>query len=237
MSYSIGHFYRFGEFAVDADQLVLLRGGKPVPLRPKVFDTLLVLVEHHGRIVGKNELMDRLWPDSFVEEDNLTFNIRQLRKALGDDARWPRYVETVARRGYRFIAEVEEVLADTSEADRHLIVAPNSSDVSGQLYETSRAIPCSAAPLPSEVDNKPEGVSSLLSAQHNSRNTRTTLLVVAGLVAILLGTTLWGLYLRKNANRVQYNRHETRRSLRRRNASQDRKVDGVWKKPARGHFF
>src|SRR3979490_2569135 len=111
MSLLIDHLYHFGEFTVDADQRVLLRGGKPQPLAPKVFDTLLVLIENSGRIVLKEELMKRLWPDTFVEEANLSFNIQQLRKSLGDNARKPHYIETIARRGYRFIAGVEEVLS------------------------------------------------------------------------------------------------------------------------------
>src|SRR5262245_35770733 len=112
MSLLINHFYRFGEFTLDADQRVLLREGRPLPLTPKVFDTLLILVENNGRIVEKDELITRVWPDTFVEEGNLTFNITQLRKSLGDDARSPLYIETVARRGYRFIANVEEVLSE-----------------------------------------------------------------------------------------------------------------------------
>lgn len=108
MSLAINHFHRFGEFAVDSEQKVLLRNGSPLPLAPKVFDTLLILVDNSGRIVEKEELMSRLWPDSFVEESNLTVNIQQLRKALGDNARRPRFIETVPRRGYRFIAEVSE---------------------------------------------------------------------------------------------------------------------------------
>src|SRR5712692_9192010 len=100
------HYYRFGEFTVDAGQKVLLREDKPLPLPPKLFDTLLILVEHSGRIVKKEELMNRLWPDTFVEEANLTSNIQQLRKSLGDNARQPHFIETVARRGYRFIAPV-----------------------------------------------------------------------------------------------------------------------------------
>src|SRR6266496_3249506 len=107
MSLLINHFYRFGEFTLDADQGVLLREGKPLPLTPKVFDTLLILVENSGRLVMKDELMNQLWPDTFVEEANLAFNIQQLRKALGDDARHPNYIETLARRGYRFIMPVE----------------------------------------------------------------------------------------------------------------------------------
>lgn len=120
MSLAIKHFYRFGDFTVDTDQGILLRDGSVVPLRPKVFETLLILVENSGRLVKKEELMSRLWPDSFVEESNLTFNIKELRKALADDARQPRYIETVARRGYRFIADMEEVLSDASPVGRQV---------------------------------------------------------------------------------------------------------------------
>ena len=116
MSLLINRFYRFGDFTLDTDQRVLLREGKPVALTPKVFDTLLILVENSGRIVEKEDLMRRLWPDTFVEESNLTFNIQQVRKSLSDNARDPRYVGTVARRGYRFIADVETVLSDNSVA-------------------------------------------------------------------------------------------------------------------------
>lgn len=108
MSLLLKHFFRFGEFSLDTDQRVLLRDGKPVALTPKVFDTLLILVANNGRIVEKDELMNRLWPDTFVDEANLASNIKQLRKSLGDDARQPVYIETVARRGYRFIAQVKE---------------------------------------------------------------------------------------------------------------------------------
>ena len=104
----VNHLYRFGEFALDADQKVLLRGGQPLPLAPKVVETLLTLVENSGRIIEKQELMTRLWPDTYVEESNLTYTILQLRKTLGDDARHPRYIETIPKRGYRFIFDVEE---------------------------------------------------------------------------------------------------------------------------------
>ena len=107
MSSLSGHFHRFSDFTIDIEQKVLLRGGKAIPMAPKVFETLLALVENHGRIVLKEELMKRLWPDTFVEESNLTFNIQQLRKSLGDNAREPLYIETIPRRGYRFIAEVK----------------------------------------------------------------------------------------------------------------------------------
>src|SRR5690349_159981 len=108
--------YRFGEFVVDTDQKVLLRQNKALPLTPKLFETLLILVENSGRIVQKEQFMERLWPHTFVEEANLTSNIQQLRKSLGDNARQPRYIETVTKRGYRFIADVERMEALNSDS-------------------------------------------------------------------------------------------------------------------------
>jgi Tol biopolymer transport system component/DNA-binding winged helix-turn-helix (wHTH) protein len=117
MSLPRKHLYQFDVFAVDTDQRVLMREGKPLPLAPKVFDTLQILLEQSGRIVSKDELMSRLWPDTFVEDANLTFNIQQLRKSLGDNARKPIYIETIARRGYRFIAGVQDVVDNGADSD------------------------------------------------------------------------------------------------------------------------
>src|SRR5215207_10095050 len=115
MSSNSGHILQFKDFTIDTDAKVLLREGTPVALAPKVFETLLALIENHGRVVLKEELMKRLWPDTFVEDANLTFNIQQLRKSLGDNARSPIYIQTIARRGYRFIAAVEPLSSDTGE--------------------------------------------------------------------------------------------------------------------------
>ncbi|HEV2669061.1 MAG TPA: transcriptional regulator, partial [Blastocatellia bacterium] len=98
--------YEFGPFRLDADERLLMRDGRMTPLPPKVFDTLLVLVENSGRVVSKDELMQSLWPDTFVEESNLTQNISQLRRALGDGAGDAQYIETIPKRGYRFVAGV-----------------------------------------------------------------------------------------------------------------------------------
>ena len=98
--------YEFANFRLDGPQKVLFRDGTPVPLTPKVYDTLELLVKNSSRLLEKDELMQKLWPDRFVEESNLTSNIKTLRKALGDDAANPRFIETVPRRGYRFIADV-----------------------------------------------------------------------------------------------------------------------------------
>lgn len=102
--------YEFGHFTLDVEESRLLRDGRPVALKPKVLETLLVLIENSGRAMDKEEMMKRLWPDSFVEEANLAVNISQLRKALGDDG--DVYIETVPKRGYRFVAPVTKVLAD-----------------------------------------------------------------------------------------------------------------------------
>ena len=105
----------FGPFRLDLSERLLLCNGKSVPLAPKVFETLLVLVENNGRILEKDELMQRLWRDSFVEESSLAQNIFQLRKALDDRSPLRKYIETIPKRGYRFAADVREVVA--SETD------------------------------------------------------------------------------------------------------------------------
>ena len=107
MSSKSAQFYDFANFRLDVSQKVLLRDGKPVTLTPKVFDTLEIFLENAGLLLEKDELMQKIWQDRFVEESNLTSNIKMLRKALGDDAAHPRFIETVPRRGYRFIAKVK----------------------------------------------------------------------------------------------------------------------------------
>ena len=103
------HFYAFGPFRLDSEKRVLVRDGTPVPLTPKAAEILLVLVEHAGHMVDKDDLMKRVWPDAFVEEGNLTKNIFFLRKALGECEGGREYIETVPKRGYRFVAPVSEV--------------------------------------------------------------------------------------------------------------------------------
>lgn len=101
--------YEFGSFRLDPAEHLLLRDGRPLPLSPKAFELLLVLVEKPGKLLTKEELMGRLWPDSFVEEANLTVNISALRKSLGETTDGGDYIETVPKRGYRFVIQVREV--------------------------------------------------------------------------------------------------------------------------------
>ena len=105
--------YEFGPFRIDPKEQVLWRDGKVVPLSPKLFDTLTVLVQNSGHLVDKDELLRRVWPDSFVEEGNLTKNVFLLRKIL-EDGQGVSYIETVPKRGYRFVAEVKTIQGNGS---------------------------------------------------------------------------------------------------------------------------
>jgi DNA-binding winged helix-turn-helix (wHTH) protein/TolB-like protein/Tfp pilus assembly protein PilF len=109
--------YEFEDFRLDIAEKTLTRLGTVVPVTPKVFETLQSFLENSGHLIRKDELIKRLWPDRFVEESNLTFNIKMLRKALGDDARNPRFIETVPRCGYRFIAKVSLIAAEGFERE------------------------------------------------------------------------------------------------------------------------
>ena len=102
------HFYDFGPFRLIEDEGVLLRDGEIVPLKPKAFDTLVQLVQNSPRLVSKEDLMHAVWPDSVVEENNLSQQISALRKALGEGPQDQRYIETISKRGYRFTADVTE---------------------------------------------------------------------------------------------------------------------------------
>ena len=108
--------YEFGSFRLSVTERLLTRGGIPVPLPTKIFDTLLLLVENKGRLMEKDELLSSLWPDTIVEEASLTRNISHLRKALNDSKNGERYIETVPKRGYRFIAEVKGPLSESGES-------------------------------------------------------------------------------------------------------------------------
>jgi Tol biopolymer transport system component/DNA-binding winged helix-turn-helix (wHTH) protein len=118
------HLYTFGDFCLNVEDHTLTRDGQTVPITPKMFDLLLVLIQHPRKVLRKDFLLQSVWPDSFVEEGNITFNIRQLRKALGDDAQEPRYIETIPRRGYRFLMPVESFTTVTPDKTEEAIAQP-----------------------------------------------------------------------------------------------------------------
>jgi adenylate cyclase len=109
--------YQFGPFRLEVGEHRLVREGRSIPLTGKVFDTLRVLVERHGSLVAKRDLMNAVWPETTVEENNLDRNISLVRKALGEKANGPQYIETVPRVGYRFVARLSKpTTADAADS-------------------------------------------------------------------------------------------------------------------------
>src|SRR5262245_57145321 len=107
MSAPDNQLFEFDSFVLDVRSGILLKDGGTVRLTPRAFQTLLVLVQHALEVVDKDQLMREVWPDIFVEEGNLSRNIYELRKALGDDPAKPRFIETIPKRGYRFVAPMK----------------------------------------------------------------------------------------------------------------------------------
>ncbi|HXN23829.1 MAG TPA: transcriptional regulator [Candidatus Dormibacteraeota bacterium] len=101
--------YEFGRFRLDANGQLLLREGQRVPLTPKAIEILITLVESRGNPVGRNELLQKVWADAIVEEGSLTSHISLLRKALGEGAGGQQFIETISKRGYRFVGSVKTV--------------------------------------------------------------------------------------------------------------------------------
>ena len=122
MSLQTKSLYVFGPFRLDPEQHLLTRGGEAISLTPKAFETLRILVEKSRQVLRKEELMNRIWPETFVEEGNLTFNISVLRKALGKRADGCPYIETVPKHGYRFSDGVSIV----QDASVHLVIQEHS---------------------------------------------------------------------------------------------------------------
>ena len=120
----------FGDVRVDVRRFQVARAGRPLTLEPKAFDLLTLLLESHGEVVTKAEIFERLWPSTAVTDNALTRIVAQLRKALGDDAREAKYIETVPTRGYRWLADVrsEGDPAGTGEGrERDEVLRPLSS--------------------------------------------------------------------------------------------------------------
>jgi DNA-binding winged helix-turn-helix (wHTH) protein/TolB-like protein/Flp pilus assembly protein TadD len=163
-------FYEFGEFRIDVAERVLLQHGKPVLLPPKAFGVLLVLVQNQGRIVEKEELMQTVWQDTFVEEVNVARGVSDLRKLLGDTRANPRFIETIAKRGYRFIANVREV-SDES---------PASQDQDGKVISFTPSLSNLNSTIPGESAVEIQKSGNLLLVQPNTNKDETQLIQDSG---------------------------------------------------------
>jgi serine/threonine protein kinase len=125
MSQKTRHLYAFGPFHLDAKECLLILDGKPVPLAAKAFEALVMLVENAGHLVDKDDLMKRLWPDTFVEEANVAKHVSLLRKILSEATNGREYIETIPKRGYRFVVDVREVA--NAETDSPPQVLPGAN--------------------------------------------------------------------------------------------------------------
>ncbi len=152
------HVFEFAEFSFDAAKKLLWRDGETVQLAPKACELLAVLIESAPQVLSKEELMNRVWSDTFVEEANLTHHISALRKALGEDKNGRKFIETIPRKGYRFVAEVKNASsferAEITFNERAIMqvveettVETNDLPVSAKI-KTPDVVPIAAPPLP-----------------------------------------------------------------------------------------
>ena len=167
--------FEFGRFRLVPAERLLLENGKPVPLTPKAFEILLVLIESGGKLLTKEDLMKKIWPDSFVEDANLTVNISALRKALGGSPDGQGFIVTVPKHGYRFVAPVKEL---------------RTLPLQDQLP---------ASELNSVAD--PHGTSEPATPEPAPRLSRRLTSMVAALAIAALGIALWAYFSRKHSEK------------------------------------
>lgn len=172
--------YEFGPYRLDPVKRVLLKDGEPVPLTPKALETLLALVESGGTLVEKDALIKKVWPDSFVEEGNLTVNISMLRKALGESPSEHRYIVTVPGRGYRFVADIRIAQAQGSA----LMVEERTRSVITIEQQEQKGV----AELPASEAIQQAPISAL---EHSRRLFGTRQLVILLIVLVVAGGILY----------------------------------------------
>ena len=182
------HLYEFGEFRLDTAERLLLRKGEPVSLPPKVFDTLVVLVEHGGHLMDKDQLMRELWPDAFVEDVNLSVNISALRKVLGESEGGGHYIDTVPKRGYRFVADVRELEGESEDLVVHSRI--RARIVSERLGITTT----SELPEPAAAERR----NTFIAAPRLNRK-RKIVPAALGASVLVLGLTLAAVYFHNSS--------------------------------------
>jgi Tol biopolymer transport system component/DNA-binding winged helix-turn-helix (wHTH) protein len=181
--------YKFGGFFIDPQSKLLIKENKPVQIKPKVFDTLLVLVEGRGNVLSKDDLMEKIWSDTSVEENNLQQNISILRKVLGETEDGKQYIETLPKRGYRFAATIEEIADDDALVvekrthqriiiDRQPKLVGEEKNVTPQAVEAIAVSQEAVGVLP-EAQGRPLALKWKLAA-----GTAMVLVLVAGVMAV-----------------------------------------------------
>ena len=176
-------FYRFKSFRLDVAERQLLNDEVAVPLEPKVFDVLVALVERAGHLVEKEELLRLVWTDSFVEEANVARIVHTLRKILGEDKNGNKFIETVPKKGYRFVAQVEEVRESAASKSTNGI--QNSSTAAEKLSEPELQIPSSASEIELQMPLPPSAIDEAAAAPPVSeqKHTARLMLVAVGFLS------------------------------------------------------
>jgi DNA-binding winged helix-turn-helix (wHTH) protein len=197
------YIYKFGDFCMDPAEQLLLHGGRPVALTPKVFETLLILVQSEGRLIEKDDFISQLWPEVFVEEVTLAQNISQLRKALGDGRNGTPLIQTVHKRGYRFTPAVRKIVSDTSglsdiakEEQADVVFTENQPAAACHPHagpNHSQAVPMARqgaepAPPPLDIPERPR---------------RRTFYIVGGLVCLVVVVVAAALVVRARNHRSE----------------------------------
>jgi len=175
------HFYEFGAFQADINRRLLLREGQIVSLTPKAFDTLMVLIENRGDVLEKDQLMEKVWPDTIVEENNLSQNISALRRALGENKSEHQFIVTVPGKGYRFVAEVKESWQNLTPP---LSQTPPQTAVNGQP-------PLVNEPIPDPVVSHQTTQSAPVINPDQPRRWSRELLMIAAMVIVLGGVLFY----------------------------------------------
>lgn len=189
--------YRFGSFQLDPAERSLRRGQESVSLTPKAFDTLCVLVENSGRLVTKDQLLDKIWPETYVEEKTLAQNIFTLRKALGNDPEGHNYIETVSKQGYRFSPNVfrfsrtSEEFVDQREQQTEVIIEEEIETDVPDRFELCNSQDHAPA-LSANTNPQRGGFAGTGRTFFNARRLSVVALVVTGLGALFLGSQFAG---------------------------------------------
>jgi eukaryotic-like serine/threonine-protein kinase len=186
--------YRFGDFELEPEERRLSGSGKPIALTPKVFDTLVLLVERAGHVVSKDELMRVLWPRGYVDESNLTKHIWLIRRALGEGDHESRFIETIPKHGYRFVAPVT-----TSEP-----VPVEATDVMPpeRLLPVTATVPTVADPVASPVGTAEPGHAPEIARGFPLRKLHLPWILALGVAALLIIVIAWRLHTRQLAEPI-----------------------------------
>jgi TolB-like protein/DNA-binding winged helix-turn-helix (wHTH) protein/Tfp pilus assembly protein PilF len=185
--------YEFGSFVLNSAEHTLLRDGEPVPLRPKVFDTLLVLVERHSHLVEKDELISAIWPGQFIEEGNLNKTVSMLRQVLGKSADGIRYIETVPKRGYRFVADVKTLNRD-AESELMFETRTRTSLVVEEETDDEPAAANGIAPVRDAIVLRPLSAASIRVSGKSEKRRKSRVVLVTAAVVIVLAAASYFFY-------------------------------------------